>query len=88
MQADTIPPEIWEQYGLDNYADNGWLYARVDKGMYDLPQAGKVASDHLIPCLLEAGYEETRQTPGLFKHRRNGTLFVPVVDNFLIQYCT
>ena len=38
--------------------------ARVDKGMYGLPQAGKVASDHLIPRLKEAGYEETGRTQG------------------------
>ena len=34
FHADTIPKEIWDQYDLDAYVDNEWLYARVDKGMY------------------------------------------------------
>jgi hypothetical protein len=49
FRADTIPKEIWDQYGLDDYVEDGWVYGQVDKGMYGLPQAGKVASDHLIP---------------------------------------
>ena len=55
FRADTIPLEIWKQYNLDDYVVDGWVYARVDKGMYGLPQVGKVASDHLIPCLHQAG---------------------------------
>ena len=86
FRANTIPKEIWEQYELDNYAVEGWIYARVNKGMYGLPQAGKVASDHLIPRLLAAGYKETGRTPGLFRHTTNGTIFVLVVDDFIIHY--
>ena len=33
FQADVIPSDIWEQYDLDRINDNGWIYARVDKGM-------------------------------------------------------
>ena len=54
--------------------------------MYGLPQAGRVASDHLIPCLKQAGYEETGRTPGLFKHKNNGIIFVLIVDDFLVHY--
>jgi hypothetical protein len=49
FHADTIPKEIWDQYGLDDYVEDGWVYGQVNKGMYGLPQAGKVANDHLIP---------------------------------------
>ena len=56
--------------------------------MYSLPQAGKVASDHLIPRLLEAGYKETGRTPGLYSHHTNEIIFALIVDNFLIQHAT
>jgi Reverse transcriptase (RNA-dependent DNA polymerase) len=72
---------------LDEYLEpDGYNYARVDKGMYGLPQAGKVASDYLIPRLKAAGYEETGRVPGLFKHTSNSIIFALVVDDFLIQY--
>ena len=51
FQADLIPRDIWNQYNLEQYCYNGWLYARVDKGMYGLPQADRVTNDHLVPRL-------------------------------------
>ena len=54
--------------------------------MYGLPQAGRVAYDHLVPRLLAAGYTKAGQTPGLFIHQTNGTIFALVVDNFLVHY--
>jgi hypothetical protein len=87
FKAKLIPPEIWEQYNLDEYlGPDGYIYARVDKGMYGLPQAGKVASNYLIPRLKAAGYEETGRVPGLFKHTSNSIIFALVVNDFLIQY--
>ncbi|MGL5936068.1 MAG: reverse transcriptase domain-containing protein, partial [Cetobacterium sp.] len=55
--------------------------------MYGLPQAGKVASDVLIPRLQANGYFETGNTPGLFKHKTNSIVFALVVDDFLVKYC-
>jgi hypothetical protein len=81
-----IPAAIWQQYNLDDYVDeNGFVYAEVNKGMYGLPQAGKVASDALLPRLKAAGYIETGRTPGLFKHTINSIKFALVVDDFLIK---
>jgi hypothetical protein len=50
--------------------------------MYGLPQAGKVASDSLLPRLTAAGYT-AGVTPGLFKHATNSIIFAP-----LVQYST
>jgi hypothetical protein len=34
FKAELIPPEIWEQYNLDEYLEpDGYIYARVDKGV-------------------------------------------------------
>jgi hypothetical protein len=87
FRREDIPQAIWIQYNLDQWVTpDGYIYARVDKGMYGLPQAGKVASDYLIPRLLEAGYIETGHTPGLFKHASNSVIFALVVDDFFVQY--
>ena len=81
-----IPQEIIDAYNLHDYAHNGYIYAKVDKGMYGLPQAGRVASDALIPQLAADGYYPTGRTPGLFKHKTNSIIFALVVDDFGIQY--
>jgi Reverse transcriptase (RNA-dependent DNA polymerase) len=85
--ASLIPQDFLDQYRdkiiID---DNGHVYARVEKGMYGLPQAGKVASDALLPRLKQAGYVETGRIPGLFKHKTNSIIFALVVDDFLVQY--
>ena len=87
FRQEDIPDEIWSQYNLAQWVtDDGYIYARVDKGMYGLPQAGKVASDALIPRLNQAGYYETGVIPGLFKHQSNSIIFALVVDDFLVQY--
>jgi Reverse transcriptase (RNA-dependent DNA polymerase) len=87
FRREDIPQDIWTQYNLDHYVTaDDYIYARVDKGMYGLPQAGKVASDFLIPRLKAAGYIETGTTPGLFKHQTNSIIFALVVDDFFVQY--
>ena len=49
---------------------------------------GKVASDHLIPHLQAAGDKKTGRTPGPFRHNTNGTIFILVVDDFLVHHTT
>jgi hypothetical protein len=85
--ASTIPPEFFEQYkDVIIVTSKGHVYARVEKGMYGLPQAGKVASDTMNPRLATEGYVETGRIPGLFKHKTNGIYFALVVDDFLVLY--
>ena len=83
-----IPTDIQEQYNLQEYIVDGHVYAEISKGMYGLPQAGKVASDFLIPRLAAAGYHETGVIPGLFKHESNSVTFALVVDDFLFLSST
>ena len=54
--------------------------------MYGLPQAGRVASNVLIPRLEEAGYRPTGRTPGLFKHDTNSVFFLLIVDDFFVSH--
>ena len=50
-----IPQEIVSKYKLNDIADNGWVYLKIVKGMYRLPQSGKLAHDLLKKRLGEAG---------------------------------
>ena len=85
--VDSIPPEFWKQHNLDQYADeHDNVYGKVLKGMYGLPQVGKVANDHLLPCLAEANFNPSPITPGLFKHLTNSVIFTLIVDDFLVLY--
>ena len=55
IPVNIIPDDIiYQQDKLHQFEPNGYIYAAVDKGMYGLRQAGRVASNVLIPRLKEA----------------------------------
>ena len=58
-----IPQEIIEKYKLNEIEDNGWVYIKISKGMYGLPQSGKIALKILKNRLAKAGYHQTQFTP-------------------------
>ena len=58
---------------------------KIVKGMYGLPQAGKIAHELLKKRLTKAGYHPTQFTPGLWKHVWRPITFTLVVDNFRIK---
>ena len=82
----TIPQAIIDQYDLEAIAVNGFVYCRIDGGMYGLPQAAKLASDLLVPRLEAAGYIQDPHTQGLFKHKTRPVMFCLIVDDFGVQY--
>jgi hypothetical protein len=56
MKFELFPQEIIEQYGLYNKADDkGYIFCEVNRGMYGLPQAGKLAQDQLSKRLNKVG---------------------------------
>ena len=84
IHLSLIPQDIIDQYHLnDLVAPDGFVYIEISKGMYGLPQAGKIASDFLIPRLKAAGYHPAKHTHGLFNHDTNGITFCLVVDCLL-----
>ena len=58
----------------------------IQKGMYGLPQAGKIANDKLKLHLAKFGYEPAPITPGLWRHQTHPLQFSLVVDDFGIKY--
>jgi hypothetical protein len=87
IAINLIPPEIINEYNLKELVDaNGSVLARVDKGMYGLPQAGMLANKLLKERLDKHGYYETSHTPGLWRHKTRPIMFALVVDDFGIRY--
>ena len=59
-----IPQEFVEKYYLAEKAHNGYIYAKVTKGMYGLPKVGQIAHDALVKQLDPYGYHPSSQKPG------------------------
>ena len=58
----------------------------IQKGMYGLPQAGKIANDKLKLHLAKFGYEPAPINPVLWIHQTPPLQFSLVVDDFGIKY--
>jgi hypothetical protein len=58
----------------------------IGRGMYGLPQAGRVANDALVKQLPSLTHPTGLTTHGLFKHTTNSIMFALVVNDFGVQY--
>ena len=79
LPPDIIPEEIIQQYNLRKLANRGFVYMEIQKGMYGLPQASKIANDKLKLHLTNFGYEPARITIGLWRHQNRPLQFSLVV---------
>ena len=85
MPLTLLPDEIVKKYNLLSIAHNGWVYIRIKRGMYGLPEAGLLANELLKERLIKSGYYESQFTPGLYKHMWRPIIFSLVVDDFGIK---
>ena len=81
-----IPTTIQQRYHLHTIARDGHVLARIDKGIYGLPQAGILARQRLVSHLSTGGYYPCPSTPSLFRHHQRDIAFTLVVDDFGIKY--
>ena len=82
-----IPREIIDTYdlmALVNY--QGWIYMRIEKGVYGLKQARIIVNQELVKHMAPFGYHPVKHTPGLWVHDSKKTLFSLVVDNLCVRY--
>ena len=87
MPISLFPEEIITQYNLRRIVSkDGYVYMQIEKGMYGLPQAGKIANMELETHLKPFGYHPCPRTPGLWKHKSRPISFALVVDDFAIKY--
>ena len=89
VKLSDIPAEIIKKYRLEEKATaDAFVYFRVDKGMYGLPQAGSLGHDLLEERLNNEGYFKSPIVPALWKHQTRPTQFVLIVDDFGVKYFT
>ena len=81
-----LPAAIVEQYNLTDLFDDGYVYVEIRRGMYGLPQAGRLANDQLVAFLKEHGYAPCPLTHGLWRHTTRDIVFSLVVDDFGVRY--
>jgi hypothetical protein len=82
-----LPADIRLTYKLDTtLAPNGYIYIKIQKGMYGLKQAAVLAYDNLVKLLAPHGYSPCPNTTGLWKHSSRPTEFCLCVDDFGIKY--
>jgi hypothetical protein len=69
LRLDIIPEEIIIKYNLRDLVDEeGWVYVKIRKGMFGLPQASIIANQLLEKQLSEKGYYQCQHNPGLWHH--------------------
>ncbi len=82
----TLPKSIILEYELTPLIHKGYVYAKVRRGMYGLPQAGRLANKQLTKFLAPHGYAPVPITPGLWRHATQDLSFTLVVDDFGVKY--
>ncbi len=69
MKVSKLSPDFIKFYNLNNLANqDGTIYVKIQKGMYGLLQTGILAQNLLKKQLNEHGYQQSKVTPGLWKH--------------------
>eukprot|EP00957_Ditylum_brightwellii_P166532 12676359-Ditylum_brightwellii.AAC.1 len=86
MPIEYFPEETIKQYQLENLVHNKHIYIEIRKGMYGLPQAGKLANEQLTKHLALYGYYRVRHMPELWQHTTRDIRFTLVVDDFGVKY--
>eukprot|EP01034_Spumella_vulgaris_P024130 gene24130-30440_t len=81
-----IPHDIQQRYQLHKYWVGNRALVEITRGIYGLPQAGKLAQDKMKKLLAANGYHETPNTPCLFRHETRDIFFTLVVDDFAIKF--
>jgi hypothetical protein len=81
-----LSQEVQDKYELADKIKDGRVLVEITKGMYGLPQAGRLAYDKLKAHLAPYGYHPAARTPGLWTHDTRRTVFTLCVDDFGIRY--
>ncbi len=86
IRLDDIPQEFIEEYNLTHHVKDGWVYFKIVRGVYGLPQSGILANQLLEKRLTTAGYYQLDATPGLWRHKWRPIMFTLIVDDFGVEY--
>ena len=68
--------EIIDAYNLTSLIDDqGWIYMRIEKGMYGLKHAGIISNQEFVKHMAPFGYHHVQNTPGLWVHDSKKIIF-------------
>ena len=82
-----MPEDVIAHYNLNEIATpEGYIYCKIRKGMYGLPQAGIIAQQLLEERLQMDGYCQSKTTPGLWQQDTRPISFSLIVDGFGVKY--
>ena len=82
-----IPKSYRHNFGAEHMDESKSILFEITKGLYGLPQAGRLAQKELVKHLESEGYIMSKNTPCLFHHiSRPNIRFVLWVDDFLIKF--
>jgi hypothetical protein len=81
-----IPEASFHKYNLQRFGDTKTFTVEISKGIYGLPQAGRLAQERLTAHLGQHGYYACPSSPCLFRHETRPIAFTLVVDDFGIKY--
>ena len=82
IQISMIPQEVLGKYNLKEKLHNGYIFTRLMKGVYGLPQSGKISHDALVQHLEPYGYHPSRKTSELWTHGSCPIYFTLLVNDF------
>ncbi len=86
MPISLFPVWTIKQYDLQKYVYNGFIYLKMRRAVWGLPQDGILANKLLRKQLLPHGHYEYVNTSGLWKHNTRSISFTLVVDKFGVKY--
>ena len=67
IKISDILYEFIEEYNLQTFSHNGWVYFEIFRGLYGPPQIGKLSNNLLRTCLQKKRYFEAATTPGIWR---------------------
>ena len=65
---------------------NGYVFVQVTKGVYGIPQAGRISHDALVRHLTPYVYHPSIKTPGLWTHNICPINFALFVNDLGVKY--
>ena len=81
--------DIRSKYDISSMiAQDGYVYCKVQRGLYGLKQAAKLARNQLVKHLAKFGYHPSPHAPNIWFHDTKPTKFCLCVDDFGIKYFT
>ena len=84
-----FPDTIEKKYNIDEIKhEDGYVYCRIQKGMYGLKQAARLAYEQLVTNLNKHGYSPSPMSPNIWTHTTRKTKFCLCIDDFGVKYFT